>query len=95
MERRSQTHLRAPKFDFTGMPTEKKITLLTGNSRTFNFGPGPESIDLIFVDGGHDLPTVTDDTANSLRSHNRTSRLCIQWHHDGNKYYATADAISE
>ncbi len=83
----TEIHLHAPKFDFTGMPTEKKITLLTGNSRTFDFGPWTESIDLIFVDGGHDLATVTDDTATSLRLASKNRPSCILWHDYGNKDY--------
>ncbi len=83
----TEIHLAAPKFDFTGMPAEKKITLLTGNSRTFDFAPWKESIDLIFVDGGHDLATLTDDTANSRQLAARNRPSCILWHDYGNKDY--------
>jgi methyltransferase family protein len=83
----TEIHLQAPKFDFTGMSEEKKIALLTGNSRTFDFAPWTERIDLIFVDGGHDLATLTDDTANSLRLASQTRPSCILWHDYGNKDY--------
>jgi hypothetical protein len=83
----TEIHLRAPKFDFTGMPAEKKIVLLTGNSRTFDFAPWTERIDFIFVDGGHDLATLTDDTANSLRLASQNRPSCILWHDYGNKEY--------
>jgi hypothetical protein len=84
----TEIHLRAPKFDFTGMASEKKIILVTGNSRTFDFGPWVENINLIFVDGGHDLATLTDDTANSLRLASKNRPSCILWHDYGNKDYA-------
>jgi hypothetical protein len=83
----TQIHLRTPKFDFTGMTVEKKITLLTGNSRTFDFSPWTERIDLVFVDGGHDLATVTDDTANSLRLASQNRPSCILWHDYRSKDY--------
>src|SRR5437016_4920323 len=47
---------------FMGSPVSQKIRTLTGNSTTFDFSAWRGSVDLAFIDGGHDLATVKSDT---------------------------------
>ena len=44
----------------------QKITLLRGNSMTFDFSPYRKSIDFVFIDGGHTYEAVDSDTRNAL-----------------------------
>src|SRR5262249_40540245 len=44
-----------------------KITQLFGNSKTFDFGPYHESIDLVMVDGSHTYEFVESDSFNAFR----------------------------
>jgi len=66
--------------DFEGMPCASKIRQLTGNSREFDFSRFHNSIDLVFIDGGHDYETVKSDTWNALRMVKQGSPACIFWH---------------
>jgi predicted O-methyltransferase YrrM len=45
---------------------EHKITQLYGDSRTFDFAPYLEDIDLVYVDGAHDYEAVKRDTENAI-----------------------------
>ena len=54
-------------LDFVGSSVESKIKLLTGNSTTFDFSPWHGSVELVFIDGGHDYATVQSDTENAFR----------------------------
>lgn len=54
----TQTHLASESsLDFLATPVSSKIKALTGNSVTFDFSRWKKSVDLIFIDGGHDLVT--------------------------------------
>jgi hypothetical protein len=84
----TQTHLASESsLDFLGSPVAGKIKALTGNSTTFNFSPWKQSIDMIFIDGGHDLTTVTSDTLNSMELVSKSRPSCIWWHDYGNPDY--------
>lgn len=74
-------------LDFAGSPVEEKITTLTGNSLTFDFTPWKDSVDFIFIDGGHDLETVESDTRNALQMVVRNKPACIVWHDYRNSDY--------
>jgi predicted O-methyltransferase YrrM len=56
-----------PGADYRGTPVEHKIRQLYGDSRTFDFEPYLGTMDLVFVDGGHDYDIVSSDTRNALR----------------------------
>jgi hypothetical protein len=66
---------------------ESQITRLYGDSNTFDFSPFYRSVDMIFVDGGHDLRTLRSDTENSLRMLSDDHTSCIAWHDYGNRVY--------
>ena len=54
------------------------LVCLFGDSRGFDFSPWKDSVDLVFIDGGHDLETVQADTAHALRLLRPGG--CIAWH---------------
>jgi|ERR1700674_1085754 Methyltransferase domain len=66
---------------------ESQITRLFGDSNIFDFSPYDRRIDMIFVDGGHDLRTLRSDTENSFRMLNDNHKGCIAWHDYGNPVY--------
>ena len=61
--------------------------MLAGNSVCFDFGPWSNSIDLVFVDGGHDLATVKADTDHSFEIAVKSKKSCILWHDYHNADY--------
>ena len=77
----------ASHTDFEGSSVASQITQLRGNSVAFDYSPWAGSIDLVFVDGGHDLTTVEADTEASfcLVANNRPS--CVLWHDYRNADY--------
>lgn len=87
----AKTHLAADSMIFSGLPEERKIRRLTGNSRTFDFSPWHDSIDLSFIDGGHDLETVRADTKSAFAMSRHGS--AIAWHDYGNADYPELTAF--
>jgi hypothetical protein len=81
-------HLGARSLDFEGSSVAGKITTLTGNSITFDFSQWKDSVDLVFIDGGHDLATVKSDTENALTIVRKNRPSCILWHDYRNPDYA-------
>jgi hypothetical protein len=69
---------------FLGSRYEKKITRLYGDSNSFDFSPFHSQMDMIYVDGGHDLRTLTSDTENAFRALTKDHPACIVWHDFGN-----------
>ncbi len=80
-------HLETAALDFVGSPVAGKITTLTGNSITFDYAPWKDSIDLAFIDGGHDFDTVKSDTENALAIVAKSAPSCILWHDYRNADY--------
>lgn len=74
-------------FDFSESLVRNKIITLTGDSTQFDFAPWKDSIDLVFIDGGHDLTTVTSDTNSALQMVRREGQSCILWHDYRNPEY--------
>ena len=66
--------------DFTGFGEAQKIKTLLGNSREFDFSPFNGSMDMVFIDGGHDYETVKSDTSNALTMLKADAPGCIFWH---------------
>jgi precorrin-6B methylase 2 len=85
----TEIHLASKSsLDFLGSPVERKVKTLTGNSTIFDFSAWNESIDLIFIDGGHDLSTVKSDSENALRMACKNKPSCILWHDYRNPRYS-------
>jgi hypothetical protein len=76
----TQIHLAAPDLDFTRSPARHKIKMLYGNSLDFDCSSWSNSVDLIFVDGGHDVPTASADTENAVSMATKDKPSCIFWH---------------
>ena len=73
------------KLAFLGSPYEKKITRLYGDSNHFDFANFRGSMDMVYVDGGHDLRTLTSDTQNAFKILSQDHAACVAWHDYGNK----------
>jgi hypothetical protein len=72
---------------FLGTSYEKQITQLKGESKSYDFSPFSNQIDIVYVDGGHDLPTLMSDTRNALSMLSRDHPACIAWHDYENSAY--------
>lgn len=81
----TQEHFAVPALAFEGSRVESKITVVTGNSLTADLSRFNSSMDFIFIDGGHDLATVTADTSNALKMLRPGG--CIAWHDYKNYRY--------
>jgi hypothetical protein len=66
----------------------KKVTKLLGESKHFDFSPWYETMDLVFIDGGHDVATAAADTENALKLIRRNKPSAILWHDYRNANYA-------
>jgi len=75
-------------LDFIGSPVEHKIKMLTGDSTKFDFSPWHGSVELVFIDGGHDFDTVKSDTENAFRLANKDRLSCVLWHDYRNRDYS-------
>lgn len=83
----THTHFANRTLDFTGSRAANKVKALTGNSITFDFSRWKDSIDLVFIDGGHDLATVKADTEHAMQIVAKSTPSCILWHDYNNKDY--------
>ena len=64
---------------FLGSSYENRITQLKGESKSFDFSAFKHQIDMVYVDGGHDLPTLVSDTKNALMMLCDDHTACIAW----------------
>ncbi len=72
---------------FVSTPYESRIRRLFGDSNIFDFAPYHDKVNMIYIDGGHDLRTVRSDTQNAF-SMLDTGRIgCIAWHDYRNPEY--------
>jgi predicted O-methyltransferase YrrM len=69
------------KLIFEGLPEERRIKSLHGDSAVFDYSPFENSIDFFFVDGAHSYEYVKADTLNALRC-TREGGI-IAWHDYG------------
>lgn len=77
----TQLHLASQSsLDFAGTSVAGKISTLVGNSTTFDFSAWRNSVDLSFIDGGHDFATVKSDTENAFGMASVERPSCILWH---------------
>ena len=71
---------------FYGQSPSKKITFLRADSTTADLSAYDRSIDMVWIDGGHDYDTVRSDTANAFRMVNpKNDNAVIVWHDFDNK----------
>jgi len=69
---------------FKNTSYEKNIVVLRGDSTRFDYKPYYDQMDLVFVDGGHDLYTVRADTENAFKLVRQNSPHIVAWHDYGN-----------
>jgi len=74
-------HSVAREYCFENAPGASKISLLFGDSATFDFSPFYGKIDFCFVDGAHSYDYVRSDTLNVLKCCRPGS--VIAWHDFG------------
>jgi hypothetical protein len=55
-----------PGFDYRGRPGSEKILQHYGDSKSFDFAPYLEPVDLFLVDGAHDYASAHSDTRNAI-----------------------------
>jgi len=81
-------HLENEKrLAFLGTPHESKIEQIFGNSNTYDFSRFHGQIDMVYIDGGHDLETLTNDTRNSFAMLSPNRPTCVAWHDYGHDFY--------
>jgi predicted O-methyltransferase YrrM len=88
----TREHFAQEKLEFAGSRVEAKIRVLTGNSLTADLAQY-RPMDFIFIDGGHDLATVTADTSNAFKMLRPGG--CIAWHDYKNYRYPELTAYLE
>jgi Methyltransferase domain len=74
-------------LDFIGTHVSHKVKMLSGNSITFDFSSYKRMMNLVFIDGGHDLDTVQSDTENAFEMVRMDTPSCILWHDYGSPDY--------
>jgi hypothetical protein len=80
-------HFSQQGLEFEGTTVSHKVTRLRGDSKAFDFSPWQNSVDMIFIDGGHDYATVKSDTENALTIIRKETPACIFWHDYGHPEY--------
>ena len=75
------------RLAFLGTKYDSMVTRLFGNSRDFDFAPFRSKMNMVWVDGGHDLETVQSDTQNAFDMMDRSRPGVIAWHDYGNPQY--------
>ncbi len=84
----SEMHLQyGSKLAFLDTPYEERITRLYGDSKEYDFSDLEGQMDMIWIDGGHDLATVKSDTENSFKLLSPNSMSCIAWHDYNSSHY--------
>jgi len=91
----TRIHRSAGTMDFTGSNVAHKIERLAGDSRTFDFSRWTHSVDLLFIDGGHDLATLHADTKHAMEMAATDRPSCVVWHDYGNPEYPPLTAYLE
>lgn len=89
--RRHLAHQHALAFESAEL--EARVIPLLGDSNDFDFTPYEESIDLIYVDGGHDERTVRADTDHALQMLASDHSAVVCWHDYGSKSYPAVTAL--
>jgi len=81
---------------FLNSPYESRITRLLGDSNAFDFARFAGQIDMVYVDGGHDVRTMISDTSNAFAMLRSDRLACAVWHDYGNaKYPQVEEYLSE
>ncbi len=80
----SRQHFAQESMEFEQFPTAATVRRIGGNSISADLSEYFRSMDMVFVDGGHDFKTIAADTANAFRM---APHGCVVWHDYGNADY--------
>jgi Methyltransferase domain len=70
---------------FLGTPCECRIHCLRGDSTAFDLSPYRGKMDMVYVDGGHDMRTIESDAGNAFRMLSTDHPAVIVWDDYGNR----------
>ena len=76
----SEIHLKADGLDFVDSEVADNITALSGDSTSFDFGAWKNSMDLVFIEGGHGIDALSVGTENAFSMIVKDKPACILWH---------------
>jgi predicted O-methyltransferase YrrM len=76
---------RRQQLAFVGTSCEKRIHCLHGDSNEFDLSPYYGRMDMVYVDGGHDLRTTESDAENAFRMLSNDRPSVIAWDDYGNR----------
>ena len=92
----AEEHLRnISKLAFNGTPYEKQITCLYGDSNVYDLINLYGEVEMVYVDGGHDLKTLHSDTENALKMLPEQGLSCIIWHDYQNPNYRVTQYLDD
>ena len=92
----AERHLRnTSKLTFIGTPYEKQITCLWGDSNVYDLSRFYGKIEMVYIDGGHDLKTLHSDTENALKMLPEHGLSCIVWHDYQNPNYKVTQYLDD
>ncbi len=74
----------APARAFEDDRWRDRVTKLAGDSTRFDFAPLHGTMNLVYVDGGHDARTVASDTRAAFALLDPARPGVVAWHDDGN-----------
>lgn len=78
---------------FLSRPEKSKITMLVGDSKKLDFPNLYNSMDMIFIDGGHDYETVKSDTLLAFKLANK--KCLILWDDFSPDWPGVVKAVNE
>lgn len=86
---------QAGRRAFASSPYAARVVQLLGDSNDLDATPYLDSIDLVYVDGGHDERTVRADSASAFRMLSKTRPAAICWHDYGSATYPDVTRVLE
>lgn len=83
----------APARAFDDPRWRDRVTKLTGDSTRFDFSSLHGTMNLVYVDGGHDARTVASDTRQAFALLDPSRPGAVAWHDDGNPHHPDVAAF--
>lgn len=77
---------------FAVEPWSTRVTKLTGDSTRYDFSHLAGTMNLVYVDGGHDARTVASDTRNAFALLDPSRPGAVVWHDDANPLHPDVGA---
>jgi hypothetical protein len=77
----------APARAFADDRWRDRVTKLTGDSTRFDFTALHGTMNLVYIDGGHDARTVAADTRQAFALLDPARPGAVAWHDDGNPHH--------